>query len=175
MALETTNIEYDTVRIDNTGPGRKPPYWRGNTPQMRWPDGSNQNESIDLVKEVDKLYGNNMLYPNDIKNELINKAREFQNIFPSGSRPSSRAAFLFGWSGEPLFKSEFESTLLKLNCKKAKKKISWHSVLTFKENIRMTIEWYRAYYNVNKKVNMKRFSENQIKEFTKLILKRSKK
>jgi len=99
--------------IDNTGPGRKPPYWRGNTPQMRWPDGTNQNESMDLVEEVDKRFGNNMLYPKDIKNEVINKAREFQNIFPSGSRPSSRAAFLFGWSGEPLFKSEFESNLLK--------------------------------------------------------------
>ena len=68
---------------------------------------------MDLVQEIDKLYGNNMLYPKDIKNEVINKAREFQNIFPSGSRPSSRAAFLFNWSGDPLFKSEFESTLLK--------------------------------------------------------------
>jgi len=113
LALEYTNIDYDTVRIDNTGPGRKPPYWRGNTPQMRWPDGTNQNESMDLVQAVDKRFGNNMLYPKDIKNDVINKAREFQNIFPSGSRPSSRAAFLFGWSGDPLFKSEFESILLK--------------------------------------------------------------
>ena len=79
------------------------------------------------------------------------------------------------WSIREDKKKFQESNLLKLNCKKAKKKISWHSVLTFKENIRMTIEWYRAYYNVNKKVNMKKFSENQIKEFTKLILKRSKK
>ena len=79
------------------------------------------------------------------------------------------------WSVREDKKKFQESNLLKLNCKKAKKKISWHSVLTFKENIRMTIEWYRAYYNVNKKVNMKKFSENQIKEFTKLILKRSKK
>lgn len=103
----------DTVRIDNTGPGQKPPYWRGNTPQMRWPDGQNQCESMDLVQEIDKRYGDNTLYPDSVKNDVINKAREFQNIFPSGSRPSSRAAFLFGWSGEPLWKSEFESVLSK--------------------------------------------------------------
>jgi len=113
LALESTNIAYDTVRIDNTGPGRKPPYWGGNTPQMRWPDGKEQSESMDLVKEVDKRFANNMLYPESIKNDVINKARSFQNIFPSKSRPSSRAAFLFGWSGDPLWKSEFESVLLK--------------------------------------------------------------
>merc|ERR1711966_487328 len=39
--------------------------------------------------------------------------REFSKIFPSKSRPSSRAAFLFDWSGEPLWKSEFESVLTK--------------------------------------------------------------
>ena len=79
------------------------------------------------------------------------------------------------WSIEKDKKKFKESNLLKLNCKKAKKKINWYSLLTFKENVRMTIEWYRAYYKIKKKVNMKKFSENQIKEFTKLILKRSKK
>jgi glutathione S-transferase len=113
LALECTNTEYDTVRIDNTGPGRKPPYWGGQTPQMRWPDGKTQGESMDLVREIDERYNSGLLYPDAIKNEVINKAREFKNIFPSKSRPSSRAAFLFGWSGEPLWKSEFESVLRK--------------------------------------------------------------
>lgn len=115
LALESTNAPYDTVRIDNTGPGRKPPYWGGQTPQMLWPDGKNQGESMDLVQEVDKRYGKGMLYPESIKNDVINKARAFQNTFPSKSRPSSRAAFLFGWSGEPLWKAEFESVLTKTN------------------------------------------------------------
>lgn len=100
LALESVNAPYDTVRIDNTGPGSKPPYWGGQTPQMRWEDGRNQGESMDLVREVDKRYGGESLYPSDITNDVINKAREFQKIFPSKSRPSSRAAFLFGWSGE---------------------------------------------------------------------------
>lgn len=67
---------------------------------------------MDLVEEVDRRYNGN-LYPDTIKNDVINKARMFGNIFPSKSRPSSRAAFLFGWSGEPLWKSEFESVLSK--------------------------------------------------------------
>mmetsp|Transcript_21470 Transcript_21470/g.46649 ORF Transcript_21470/g.46649 Transcript_21470/m.46649 type:complete len:424 (+) Transcript_21470:129-1400(+) len=111
LALESSNVPYDTIRIDNTGPGRKPPYFAGGlTPQMRWPDGENQGESMDLVQEVDARYGGN-LYPHSIKNDVINKARMFQTIFPSKSRPSSRAAFLFDWSGDPLWKSEFESVL----------------------------------------------------------------
>jgi len=78
---------------------------------MRWPDGTTQGESMDLVEEVDARYGNGILYPEYIKSDVINKARQFQNIFPSKSRPSSRAAFLFDWGGEPLWKSEFESVL----------------------------------------------------------------
>ncbi|KAL7540908.1 hypothetical protein ACHAXR_010466 [Thalassiosira sp. AJA248-18] len=111
LALESTNVAYDTIRIDNTGPGRKPSYFSGQTPQMRWPDGSVQGESLDLVQEVDTRYGGGSLYPESIKNDVINKARMFGKIFPSKSRPSSRAAFLFGWDGEPLWKSEFESVL----------------------------------------------------------------
>lgn len=80
---------------------------------MRWPDGRTQGESMDLVRDIDTRYGNNVLYPPDMKNDVINKSREFKRIFPSKSRPSSRAAFLFGWSGEPLWKSEFESVLHK--------------------------------------------------------------
>ena len=111
LAFEHLNIDYDTVRIDNTGPGRKPSYWSGSTPQVRWTDGRTQGESMDLVREIDKRYGDGSLYPSSIQNEVINAARKFNNVFPSRSRPSSRAAFLFDWSGEPLWKSQFESVL----------------------------------------------------------------
>ena len=118
LAMEHVSVQYDTILIDNTGPGARPPYFAGQTPQMRWPsDGRIQGESMDLVQEVDKRFcghdGTKLLYPEDIKNDVINKARMFQTIFPSKSRPSSRAAFLFGWDGEPLWKSEFESVLHK--------------------------------------------------------------
>lgn len=117
LALEHASVEYDTILIDNTGPGVRPPYFAGQTPQMRWPsDGRIQGESMDLVQEVNKRFCGHdatTLYPEAIKNDVINKSRMFQTIFPSKSRPSSRAAFLFSWSGEPLWKSEFESVLHK--------------------------------------------------------------
>jgi len=112
LAFESCDVEYDAIRIDNTGPGRRPSYFSGQTPQVRWPgDGRVQGESMDLVEEIDRRYGGGRLYPDEIKSDVIDKARMFGKTFPSKSRPSSRAAFLFGWSGEPLWKSEFESVL----------------------------------------------------------------
>ena len=36
---------------------------------------------------------------------------DFKSCFPRGSRPSSRAAFLFGYGGEPLERATFEASL----------------------------------------------------------------
>lgn len=40
----------------------------------------------------------------------------------------------------------YESGLLKLNCDKALHHLRWHAVMGFEETVRMTAEWYRAYY-----------------------------
>ncbi|HIK80454.1 MAG TPA: CDP-glucose 4,6-dehydratase [Porticoccaceae bacterium] len=40
----------------------------------------------------------------------------------------------------------YESGLLKLNCDKALHSLQWHAVMGFEETVRMTAEWYRAYY-----------------------------
>ena len=40
----------------------------------------------------------------------------------------------------------YESGLLKLNCDKALHDLSWQAILSFKETVRMTAEWYRSYY-----------------------------
>ncbi len=40
----------------------------------------------------------------------------------------------------------YESGLLKLNCDKALHYLQWHAVMGFEETVRMTAEWYRAYY-----------------------------
>lgn len=39
-----------------------------------------------------------------------------------------------------------EAGLLKLNCDKALHYLNWHAVLPFDETVRLTTEWYRAYY-----------------------------
>ena len=41
----------------------------------------------------------------------------------------------------------YESALLKLNCDKALHFLQWHAVMCFEDTVKMTAEWYRAYYN----------------------------
>jgi len=58
-----------------------------------------------------------------------------------------------------------EAGLLKLNCDKALFDLEWHSTLHFKDTVKMTVEWYKEYYqNIDK--SMYDFSINQIKEYT---------
>lgn len=111
LALEVLGVDYDTVYIDNIY-GR-PSWYFGDTPQMRWENGKIQSESMDLVREVDKKFRNSSLclYPEAIENQVLNKIQAFKKIFPSRARPSSRAAFLFRFDGEPLWKSEFDTVL----------------------------------------------------------------
>lgn len=40
----------------------------------------------------------------------------------------------------------YESGLLKLNCDKSLHYLKWHAVMGFEDTVRMTAEWYRAYY-----------------------------
>ena len=40
----------------------------------------------------------------------------------------------------------YESGLLKLNCDKALHYLQWHAVMGFEDTVRMTVEWYRSYY-----------------------------
>ena len=61
----------------------------------------------------------------------------------------------------------FESNLLKLNCNKAKKKLKYKSILSFKQTVSLTAEWYKEYYR--KKVNMYDFSVSQINEYEKIL------
>tara|TARA_Y100001970_G_scaffold241393_1_gene304939 strand:+ start:841 stop:1935 length:1095 start_codon:yes stop_codon:yes gene_type:complete len=65
-----------------------------------------------------------------------------------------------------------ESNLLKLNSNKAKKILKWRSILSFKEAINMSALWYKNFYLKSKK--MDEISLNQIKEYEKLLKKRSK-
>ena len=64
----------------------------------------------------------------------------------------------------------YESNLLKLNINKAKNKLKWQGVLTFRETITMTVKWYKNYYLNSKKIYMT--SLNQIKEYENLLKKR---
>ena len=103
-------MDYDTIRIDNTGQGPRPSYFGGQTPQMRWPNGKQQGESMDLVKQIDVNYANGKYQSNEPHvQDLVSR---FQSTFPR-ARPSSRAAYLFQMNGEPLWRNVFETTLQK--------------------------------------------------------------
>ena len=60
-------------------------------------------------------------------------------------------------------KKPHESSLLNLNCDKAFFDLNWHSVLSFKETIRYTIEWYKLFYEDN--LNIQSISLNQIDNY----------
>ena len=60
-----------------------------------------------------------------------------------------------------------EAGLLKLNCDKALHELKWKPTLEFKETVRMTVEWYKTYYQ-EETTSMYSFTMNQIKEFINL-------
>ena len=64
-----------------------------------------------------------------------------------------------------------ESSLLKLNSQKAKKNLKWKSVLTFKENISLVINWYKNFY-LNSKQAYK-LTLSQIEFYQKILNKRA--
>jgi CDP-glucose 4,6-dehydratase len=59
-----------------------------------------------------------------------------------------------------------EAGLLKLNCDKALFDLEWHSALRFEETVKMTVEWYKEYYQ-NRAQSMHNFTVSQIESYTK--------
>ena len=66
-----------------------------------------------------------------------------------------------------------ESNLLKLNCLKAKKKLGWSSILTFKESLSMTVKWYSEFYYNKKKIE--ELTREQIEYYKKIFYSKIKK
>jgi CDP-glucose 4,6-dehydratase len=60
-----------------------------------------------------------------------------------------------------------EAGLLKLNCDKALFDLGWRSALKFEETVKMTIDWYKEYYQ-NQEKSIYDFTINQIDEYTQL-------
>lgn len=64
-----------------------------------------------------------------------------------------------------------EAGLLKLNCDKALFDLKWLPTLKFEETVRMTVEWYKVFYQ-NSNISMYDFTIGQIEEYTKLARQR---
>ena len=67
-------------------------------------------------------------------------------------------------------KGFYESGLLRLNCNKAKKKLSWNTILKFDELTSMVVDWYWNYY-CNKQ-NLSIITSQQIKKYQSLAIRR---
>ena len=61
-----------------------------------------------------------------------------------------------------------EAGLLKLNCDKALFDLSWQAILTFEQTVKMTVDWYRHYYQKNVNDTMHKYSVKQIHAYTEL-------
>jgi len=64
-----------------------------------------------------------------------------------------------------------EAGLLKLNCDKALFDLGWQPTLLFEDTVRMTVEWYKAYYQGDS-ASMRDFTFAQIDEYTSLAAER---
>jgi CDP-glucose 4,6-dehydratase len=60
----------------------------------------------------------------------------------------------------------YESGLLKLNCDKALACLQWRAVLDFERTVRMTAEWYKAFYQ--NEANIGAITKSQIQNYTAL-------
>ena len=60
-----------------------------------------------------------------------------------------------------------EAGLLKLNCDKSLFDLNWSSTLKFEETVKMTVDWYKEYYE-NPDKSLYNYTINQINEYTKL-------
>ncbi len=57
-----------------------------------------------------------------------------------------------------------EATLLKLNCDKSLAYLNWHSVLYYKECVKIIADWYKAFYD-NNAIDMYELTTNQIEYY----------
>ena len=57
-----------------------------------------------------------------------------------------------------------EAGLLKLNCDKALFDLNWQPTLKFEETVRMTVEWYKFFYD-NQNISMFEYTLTQIDEY----------
>ena len=94
LGLETKNVAYETVLIDNTG-GARPSWFGSTTPRIRWSDGTDQGESIDILKALDERYPSEPPLFDEHSAALIGA---FKDIFPRTAQcPNERR-------GDPIHK-----------------------------------------------------------------------
>jgi len=75
------------------------------------------------------------------------------------------------WKKKSLSKNKFyESSLLRLNCNKARKILNWKCILEFEEAIELVANWYQSFYLISE--NASHVTSNQIQNYQSLAVER---
>ena len=92
-----------------------------------------------------KIHSESFNFGPDLKKEysVLNLVKEMRNHWENVS-----------WKIMSLSKNKFyESSLLRLNCNKAKKILKWNCILNFEETIELTTSWYKEFYSNPSDIN----------------------
>ena len=102
-------------------------------------------------------FGPSNIESNSVQNLIVEMSKHWKNV---------------KWSNQSDTAPNFqEAGLLKLNCDKAYSDLGWLPVLGFEENVKLTVEWYREYYE-NRERSMDKYSIEQIEQYMSLASER---
>jgi CDP-glucose 4,6-dehydratase len=119
------------------------------------------------------VLGNSLYLSNKFHGEAFNFGPSSDQNYPVSSLINEMTKFWneVKWSDESTNYQEYEAGLLKLNCDKASIKLAWNSTLSFTETVKMTVDWYKNYYEGNID-SMQDITFNQIQIYSDLAKKR---
>ena len=110
------------------------------------------------LKNKKKLHGENFNFgPTSKSNHTVLKLVKTMNIYWKK----------VSWEIKKDNNNYFESNLLKLNSKKAKKLLGWRCAMNFTQTVKMVAEWYKFFYS--KKNNKQNLTLSQIKQYEKIL------
>jgi CDP-glucose 4,6-dehydratase len=114
-----------------------------------------------LFQNAEKVAGESFNFGplSDVHRSVENLIRDFATIWGNGKWHMSDDSTV----------GKKEATLLKLNCDKALRYLNWHAVFSFEETVKMTANWYKAFYDGES--DMYRFTVMQIEEYARLAQK----
>ena len=117
---------------------------------------------------------NNLSYSQELHGEAFNFGPSSDQNYPVSSLIDEMSKYWkeVRWEDQSDKDMQvYEAGLLKLNCDKANLQLDWRSTLYFKETVRMTVDWYKEYYegDIN---NMQDMTKSQILEYTNLAKER---
>jgi CDP-glucose 4,6-dehydratase len=147
---------------------------RGESPILRYPRATRPWQHV-LEPISGYLWLGARLF--DRKREIHGEAFNFGPASPVNESVQSLVHHLrLFWPSAPKPKiapdnrEKPEAALLRLDCRKAAKKLSWRATLSFPETARFTANWYRSYFADRSKASQ--LTSTQILEFADLARKR---